>query len=71
MPSWMEKTAALSFGVYLFQQFILMGLYYHTVLPSLIGCYWLPWVGFVVALPGSLLIAYLFRKVRVGRLLIG
>lgn len=71
MPAWMEKTAALSFGVYLFQQFILKGLYDYTFLPTVLDCYSLPWIGFVVALLGSLLMAYLIRKIRVGRLLIG
>lgn len=67
MPFWMEKTAALSFGVYLFQQFILMGLYYHTVLPTIVGCYWLPWVGFVVALSGSLLLTFIIRTTKFGK----
>ncbi len=71
VPQWMEKVSALSFGVYLFQQFILKGLYDHTVLPSMLGCYWLPWSGFVVALLGSLLMAYLLRATRFGRFLIG
>lgn len=70
-PSWMERTAALSFGVYLFQQFILMGLYYHTALPSLIGCYWLPWVGFTFTLVISTAIVKLFTKTRIGKILIG
>lgn len=70
-PQWMEQVGALSFGVYLFQQFILKGLYDHTALPSLLGCYWLPWVGFVVALIGSLLMAYLLRATKFGRFLIG
>ena len=70
-PQWMEQVGALSFGVYLFQQFILKGLYDHTTLPSFLGCYWLPWVGFVVALLGSLLMAYLLRATKFGRFLIG
>lgn len=70
VPQWMEQVGVLSFGVYLFQQFILKGLYNHTTLPSLLGCYWLPWVGFVVALSGSLLLSYLLRKTRMGRMLI-
>lgn len=71
VPQWMEQLGTLSFGVYLFQQFILKGLYDHTTLPSLLGCYWLPWVGFVVALFGSLLLSSLLRKTKVGQLLIG
>lgn len=70
VSSWMEQIGALSFGVYLFQQFILMGLYYHTTLPALVGCYWLPWVGFVVALCGSLLSTYIIRKTKIGKLIL-
>ena len=70
IPQWTEQVAALSFGVYLFQQFILMGLYYHTTLPSLIGANGLPWLGFVSGLFGSLLMAYWIRKTKIGRLLI-
>jgi len=71
LPVWMEKIAALSFGVYLLQQFILKGLYDHTTLPGYLGCYWLPWVGFVVALFGLLLMAWLIRKTKTGQILIG
>lgn len=71
VPQWMDQVSALSFGVYLVQQFILKGLYDHTAFPSLLGCYWLPWVGFVVALFGSLLIAWLLRKTKTGLALIG
>lgn len=70
-PQWMEQVGALSFGVYLFQQFILKGLYDHTTLPSLLGCYWLPWVGFVVALFGSILMTGLLQKTKTGKLLLG
>ncbi len=55
------------FGVYLFQQFILMFLYYHTNLPSAVGSYWLPWIGFSVALVTSFLLTELFRMSKIGR----
>lgn len=71
VSKWMVQIGALSFGVYLFQQFILKGLYNHTSLPSLLGCYCLPWVGLFIALFGSLLISYMLRKTRIGRALIG
>ena len=71
VPKWMEKTAILSFGVYLFQQFILWGLYYHSSLPVLVGAYWLPVVGFICALFGSLLLSVAFRITKIGRFLIG
>lgn len=71
VPKLMEQIGALSFGVYLFQQFILKGLYDHTILPTLLGCYWLPWVGFIIAMVGSIIISLLFIKTKTGRFLIG
>ena len=71
IPQWMEQVGALSFGVYLLQQFILKGIYDYTVLPSLLGCYWLPWFGFVCALMSSLIISKLLIKTKAGRFLIG
>lgn len=69
--SWMEKVGGLSFGVYLLQQFILVWLYEYTTLPSLLGCWWLPWFGFVVALFGSIIIVSLLLKTKIGKYLIG
>lgn len=70
-PGWMDTIGKLSFGVYLFQQFILKGIYDYTMLPSLLGCYWLPWVGFIIAMVGSIIISLLFIKTKTGRFLIG
>lgn len=58
-------------GVYIFQQFILVALYYHTELPSLCGTYVLPWVGFALTVPLSFAGTYLMRKTRWGRFLVG
>ena len=71
VPNWMVQLSALSFGVYLFQQFILYGLYYYTNAPTIFGCYWLPWVGFVFTLISSLFLSGLLRKTTIGRFLIG
>jgi hypothetical protein len=71
LPQWIIKAGNLCFGVYLLQQFILMGLYEYTKLPEFLGCYCLPWVGFVVALAGSIIIAELLIKTKVGKFLIG
>lgn len=70
IPHWIETVGKYCFGVYLFQQFILMGLYYHTNLPIVVGSAWLPWVGVVIALSGSLLLSWLFRRTKVGQNLI-
>lgn len=71
MSQWLISLGDLCFGVYLLQQFILKFVYYYTDLPAILGCYWLPWIGFVVALFGSLLLSYLFRTNKVGRFLLG
>ena len=71
IPQWITNIGNLCFGVYLLQQFILKGLYDHTNLPGILGCYWLPWVGFVVALMGSVAMAQLLLKTKIGRFLIG
>lgn len=65
------NVSVLCFGVYLFQQFLLVGLYRHTNLSSIVGFYWLPWVGFGVSMIGSLLLTYLMRLSKIGRYLIG
>lgn len=71
IPKWIIKKGNLCFGVYLFQQFILKGLYNYTNLPFILGCYWLPWIGFVVALIGSIVLAQLLVKTKTGKFLIG
>ena len=67
---WIVKLGEYCFGVYLFQQFILKGLYYHTDLPIAVGSTWLPWIGTAITLSGSLLLSWLFRKTKFGRALI-
>lgn len=58
------------FGIYLFQQFILMILYYKTSLPQLLGSYWLPWVGLFITLTTSTLLSKLLLRTSVGNFLI-
>ncbi len=71
LPQWVISVGSLCMGVYLFQQFILKMLYFHSDLPSLVPSLWLPWVGFSIALAGSLLLSFLLHKTRIGRFLIG
>ena len=71
VPQWLINIGNLCMGVYIFQQFILAGLYDHTALPTLLGPYWLPWIGFIITLSGSLLISFVLRLTKVGRFLIG
>jgi hypothetical protein len=65
------KMAACCFGIYLFQQFILLLLYYKTNVPVEVGPYWLPWCGFVITVIISFILSALTLKTKVGRNLIG
>ena len=55
------------FGVYIFQQFILKILYYHTPIPAATGPYLLPWIGVLITLFVSYLLTYLIRLTWFGR----
>lgn len=65
------KLASCCFGIYLFQQFLLKGLYYKTSFAVIVGPYWLPWLGFIIAAPASYIIAYLLLKTKPGKYLVG
>lgn len=65
-----NRIASMCFGVYIFQQFILIALYKHTPLYSIVGFYLLPWIGFVITIITSLALTYIVRQTRIGRLLI-
>lgn len=66
-----KKIATCCFGIYLFQQFVLQLLYYKTEFPLLVGPYWLPWLGFVIAAILSYILSVLLLKTKIGRFLIG
>jgi surface polysaccharide O-acyltransferase-like enzyme len=69
-PEFIVKLNRSCFGIYLFQQFILQALYYKTNLPTIVGAYWLPWVGFAVALFGSYLLTRMLLSFKIGRQLV-
>ena len=71
LPQWIVKVGALCMGVYLFQQFILMGVYKYSSLPDVFNPYIMPWIAFIIALSGSLFLSYIFRLTKLGRFLIG
>ena len=62
LPDWLIKVGGLCMGVYVFQQFILQWVYYHTDMPQTVGNLALPWVGFGIALLGSLLLSHTAKK---------
>ena len=57
----------LSMGVYVFHQFVLMYLYYHTSLPTICGSYLLPWVAILITFPTSIILSHFFRLNRIGK----
>lgn len=65
------RLSTYAFGIYLFQQFILIWLYYHTSLQSIIGLHLLPWISFVIVLIGSWLLTGFTLRFKIGRQLIG
>ena len=64
------KVGNYCFGVYIFQQFVLKGLYYYTPIPGIVGPYVLPWAGAFTALVVSFVLVSLIRLTRIGRLIL-
>lgn len=71
LPSYIIELNKICFGIYLFQQFILKILYYNTSLPSIVGPYWLPWLGVFIALLLSISLTIASRQSRIGRYILG
>lgn len=67
ISTWWINMGAMCFGVYIFQQFILQVIYYHTPLPVMVESMFLPWGAFIVTLIGSLLLTWVIRKTTLGR----
>ena len=59
------------YGVYIYQQFILLLIYFYTNIPEMLGPIVLPWVACAVTIILSLLMCHLTLKTRFGRFLIG
>lgn len=68
---WIIGLSGISYGVYIYHQFILKYLYYNTSLPQLLGTYLLPWAGFVISLSLSIVFTRITLKSKAGRFLIG
>ena len=66
-----QHFALCCFGFYLCQQFVLQLLYYKSRFPVLVGPYWLPWCGFILASAVSYSISTILVKTKIGRYLIG
>lgn len=65
------KISGLCFGIYLYQQFILVYLYYHTDFVACVGTLIAPLLGFIITIISSTVLSYLTIQTRIGRALIG
>lgn len=66
LKEWVIRFGGYCFGIYIFQQFILQFLYYHTGFPQYVGELLLPWLGFILSLLFSFAIVYLLKKTKFG-----
>lgn len=67
LSNWFVKLGSLCMGVYIFQQFILEIVYYHSAIPFQVPNWLLPLLGFVFALAVSLVLTYLIRSTKLGK----
>lgn len=58
-----------TFGIYIFQQFILMIIYYHTPLKHYVSPYAVPWISLIITLVLSYFLSVGMRRNKVGKLL--
>lgn len=65
------KLSGLSFGIYLYQQFILIYLYYYTDFVTTTGILTTPWLSFFITLILSAALSYLTVQTKIGKALIG
>ncbi len=69
--AWVLTVNRLCYGIYVFHQFLLLWLYFHTGLPQHVNSYILPWIALFLAYSFSLLFTKLSFQTRIGRYLIG
>lgn len=67
VSDWALEIGVCGYGVYVFHQFVLVWLYDHTSMPTKVGTYWTPWLGFIIATIVSLVLTFLIRKTKIGR----
>lgn len=71
IAKWTVALSGYCYGVYIFQQFILVYFYYYLHAAEYVNILWLPWIAFAITLILSVLGTYLILKTRVGRFLLG
>lgn len=71
LPTRIVDLSGLCFGVYIIQQFIIKGLYYHTDFALLMPAWAVPWVMASITLIASIALARIGLRTRVGRYVYG
>lgn len=66
-----SKIASCGMGVYIIQQFILMGLYYKTTFCNSINNYLIPWCAFLITILFSIVFVLVAKRYKIGRYLLG
>lgn len=66
-----QKADKVSFGIYIYHQFLLVALYHYTPIVHYINAWLLPWTGFIIALFFSWVLTSLTLRTRWGKFLIG
>ena len=61
----------MSMGIYIFQQFVLQIMYYHTSFHQYVNPYLLPWIGLIAAFVISAIMTNLLNRTRWGAFLLG
>lgn len=69
VPNWILESNKICYPVYIFHQFILKYLYYHTNIPDTIGPYLLPFFGLIISLSLSIILSVGFNKTKVGKMI--
>lgn len=68
---WIIDASKICYGVYVFHQFILEGLYYHTNIPQNTNVWLLPWIMLFITCISSYILTKLTLLTKTGRFLIG
>ena len=71
IPAFLVMLSSYCYGVYLYHQFILMGIYYHSNLTAIIPETFLVWVTLALTIVISLGLTHLTLKTKLGRKYVG
>lgn len=70
LPRFICSVSNCSFGIYLFQEFVLRMLFYHTSLSTVVSPYILLWLAMLITFFVSYILTALMRNTKYGRMLV-